>query len=301
MEFNQLKYLVEIVEAGSISKAAGTLFISQPNLSAQVSSLEKEIGRQLFHRNNRGVTLTKEGLEVYQYAKEVVRQFQLTEQKLLNHISDYKVKIVTCGCEIVEPAFLEMCKVFSHKQCEFELEYCNIEQCIEKVSHEEVDLAIIPYTPYQYKKLDQFLSHKTLCMQEIFTGALKIQVSERWDLSRRTLIKPQDLKGLFHVKKEIFFKGIFSLDYEMRQLGLDCAGQTIWTHQNKTYEEALKTIPSFGITLEWDCNLEVNSHLKRIALDLSQVPVSIAVVRRQNEILKKEVGYFLEQLQKYRS
>lgn len=301
MEFNQLKYLVEIVEAGSISKAANNLFVSQPNLSAQISTLEKEIGRQLFYRNNRGVTLTKDGIEVYQYAKEVVRQFQLTEQKLLNHISDYKVKIVTCGCEIVEPAFLEMCKVFNQNKCEFELEYCNIEQCIEKVAHEEVDLAIIPYTPYQYKKLDQFLSHKALWMQEIFTGELKVQVSEQWELSRRTFIKPQDLRGLFHVKKEILFKGIFSLDYEMRQLGLDYESKTIWTHQNKTYEEALKRIPSFGMTLEWHCNLEVNSHLRRIPLDLPIVPVTIAVIRRQNGMMKKEVVYFLEQLHHYKN
>lgn len=42
MEFNQLKYVVEIVEAGSISKAANNLFISQPNLSMQIVQLEKE-------------------------------------------------------------------------------------------------------------------------------------------------------------------------------------------------------------------------------------------------------------------
>ena len=48
MDFNQLKYLIEIVETGSISKAANNLFISQPNLSQQMSNLEKEIGKSIF-------------------------------------------------------------------------------------------------------------------------------------------------------------------------------------------------------------------------------------------------------------
>lgn len=301
MEFNQLKYVVEIVEAGSISKAAHTLFISQPNLSSQIAQLEKELGRTLFIRGNRGVTLTKEGIEVYNYAKQVVHTFTLTEQKLLNHISENKIKIASCGCEIIEPAFIEVCKIFNQDNYEFELEYCNIEDCIEKVASQEVDLAIIPYTNMQYKKLDQVLMNKNLCMQGLFTGELKVHISDRWELSQKETICPQDLKDLFHVKKAILFTGMFSLDYEMRQMGISPYTKTILTHQSKTYENALNLVPSFGITLEWHCNKEVNLHLKRIPFDLPRLPVTIAMIKRPNEIIKKEVSYFLDQLQQYKN
>lgn len=299
MEYNQLKYVVEIVEAGSISKAADALFLSQPNLSRQISLLETEIGRQIFHRKNRGVALTKDGAEVYHYAKQVVSQFDLAQEKLLDHISENKVKIATCGCEIIEPAFLQVCKTFNQSNYEFELEYCNVESCIEKLARRELDLAVIPYTLPQYKKLDQFLVSRELCMQEIFSGELKVHISDNWELSRRNEIQLQDLSGLFHVKKEILFSGIFSLNYELRQLGMNFRNKSVVTHQIKTYEEALKSLPSFGITPEWHCGMEVNQHLKRIPFSGVNAKVTIAVVKRNNEILRKEVEYFLRELEEY--
>lgn len=300
MEFNQLKYIVEVVEMGSISKAANALFLSQPNLSSQIALLEKEIGRQLFIRGNRGVTLTKEGIEVYNYAKQVVSQFELTEQKLLNHISDHKIKIASCGCEIIEPAFLEICKNFNTSNYEFELEYCSIEKCMDKLATQEVDLAIIPYTVLQYKKLDQFLVNKNLCMENLFTGELKVHISDKWAISRKERIDLKDLKGLIHVKKHMLFSGLFSLDYEMRHMGIGLDTVSIVTHQIKTYEATLSRFPSFGITPEWHCNLEVNPTLKRVPFNLGKIDVNIAMLKRQNEVLREEVIYFLEQLERYK-
>ncbi len=99
MDFNQLKYIVEIVETGSISKAANNLFISQPNLSNQITNLENEIGKTIFTRNNRGVTLTSYGVEVYHYAKSIVKQFEIIENKILTKSNDNKVRISSFGKE----------------------------------------------------------------------------------------------------------------------------------------------------------------------------------------------------------
>ena len=75
MQIKQLEYLVKIVENGSISKAAEQLYITQPNLTKAVSSLEKEYGIRLFNRRARGVELTAEG-------KEFMRSLQ-TPKKML--------------------------------------------------------------------------------------------------------------------------------------------------------------------------------------------------------------------------
>ena len=300
MEFNQLKYIVEVVESGSISKAANTLFISQPNLSNQIALLEKEIGRQLFVRGNRGVTLTKEGIEIYNYAKQVVSQYELIEHKLLNHVSYNKTKIASCGCEIVEPAFLEVCKAFDTSNYKFELEYCSVESCIDKLVTQEVDLAIIPYTTLQYKKLDQFLINKNLQMKDLFTGELKLHISDKWAISTQANLHLEDLKGLIHVKKHMLFSGAFSLDYETKQMGIGFEHVSIVTHQIKTYEMALSKFPSFGVTPEWHCNLEVNPTLKRVSLGSDKIGVHIAMVKRQNEVLREECVYFLDQLEKYK-
>lgn len=65
MRLEQLSHLIEITRLHSISKAAETLHISQPALSASVKSLETELGVALFKRTNRGIFLTAEGEKIH--------------------------------------------------------------------------------------------------------------------------------------------------------------------------------------------------------------------------------------------
>ncbi len=58
MEYNYLRYITKIVEMGSMSKAANSLFMSQSTLSKSINLMEKQIGYKIFERNNRGVQLT---------------------------------------------------------------------------------------------------------------------------------------------------------------------------------------------------------------------------------------------------
>lgn len=72
MELRQLRYFVEAVRQRSISKAARTLHIVQPALTAQIKALEEEIGTPLLIRSTRGVTLTPAGAKTYQDALAVL-------------------------------------------------------------------------------------------------------------------------------------------------------------------------------------------------------------------------------------
>lgn len=74
MDTRQLRYFVQIVESGSLSKASRQLFVAQPALSAHVARLEQEVGKPLLVRSVRGVVPTENGLALYQHAKFVLRQ-----------------------------------------------------------------------------------------------------------------------------------------------------------------------------------------------------------------------------------
>ena len=63
MTIQQLKYIIKIVECGSITEAARQLFISQPSLSAAVKELEQEYGIEIFYRTPKGITLSADGTE----------------------------------------------------------------------------------------------------------------------------------------------------------------------------------------------------------------------------------------------
>ncbi|RYD03811.1 hypothetical protein N752_17130 [Desulforamulus aquiferis] len=84
MTLQQLKYIIEIVNCGSINEAAKRLYITQPSLSSAVKELEAEIGIELFIRTTKGISLTVDGAEFLSYARQVVEQAGLLEQRYLN-------------------------------------------------------------------------------------------------------------------------------------------------------------------------------------------------------------------------
>ena len=72
MNLKQLEAFVHVAEGGSFSKAAKELFLTQPTVSAHISSLEKELNVRLFIRNTKEVNLSDDGKEMYKYAKQMI-------------------------------------------------------------------------------------------------------------------------------------------------------------------------------------------------------------------------------------
>ena len=83
MTLVQLKYIVTIAETGTISEAAKQLYIAQPSLTAAVKELESELGITIFRRTNKGVLLSAEGEEFLGYARQVIEQTNLIEERYL--------------------------------------------------------------------------------------------------------------------------------------------------------------------------------------------------------------------------
>jgi DNA-binding transcriptional LysR family regulator len=74
VELTPLRYLIAIAEAGHMTRAAETLGVSQPALSAMLKKLEAEAGAELLHRTGRGVELTDAGRVFLEHAREAVRR-----------------------------------------------------------------------------------------------------------------------------------------------------------------------------------------------------------------------------------
>ncbi|MDQ0073412.1 LysR family nitrogen assimilation transcriptional regulator [Variovorax boronicumulans] len=74
MEFKQLQHFTKIADAGSLTRAATTLGVTQAALSRQMSLLEAELEIELFRRNGRGVVLTDAGVRLQEHAHLILRQ-----------------------------------------------------------------------------------------------------------------------------------------------------------------------------------------------------------------------------------
>ncbi len=82
INYHHLFYFHAIAKAGTISKASETLFLAQPTLSAQLSQLEKALGRRLFDRKNQRLHLTDDGRMVLDYAESIFRMGQELQDTL---------------------------------------------------------------------------------------------------------------------------------------------------------------------------------------------------------------------------
>ena len=74
MELRELRYFLAVAREQSITRAAEHLYIAQPSLSKQMQNLEKEIGRPLFVRGSRRITLTETGMLLKKRAEEMLEE-----------------------------------------------------------------------------------------------------------------------------------------------------------------------------------------------------------------------------------
>lgn len=296
MNFNTLMYIVEIVETGSISRAASNLFISQPTLSSHISSFEKEIGREIFIRGNRGIILTNYGAEVYKEAKALIEHFSLTKNKLTSKINENKIKIASFGSPVINEVFFDVINDSDSNNYEFMFNECGTDKAIECVSNKQADIGIIIYTPNQINRLTQYLDLNGLEMKNMFSGWMKLHISERWNLSRKQMITKNDIKDLLHVKLSYFSEGVFNLNYDINEFGIPEENKVLLTNSKLTYNDALNQFKSFSVVIDWNCKKKINSTLKRIPFENKEIIATCAVIKRKNEILKDELNSFIDKL-----
>ena len=84
MELLQMKYFLAVAREESISRAADFLYITQPSLTRQIQSMEKEVGQPLFVRGGKKMRLTEAGLLLKKRAEEILALYEKTESELIH-------------------------------------------------------------------------------------------------------------------------------------------------------------------------------------------------------------------------
>jgi len=158
MTLQQLKYVLVISATGSMNKAADQLYVSQPSLTASVQELEKETGIKIFNRSGRGVTLTNDGAEFIQYARQVVGQFDILSEK---YISKGNVKkkfgVSTQHYSFAVKAFVEMVKEFDTAKYEFAVRETKTADVINDVATMRSEIGIIYLNDFNRKSITKLL------------------------------------------------------------------------------------------------------------------------------------------------
>lgn len=193
----QLQSFIEVAAEGSISAAADLLYVSQPTMSASMKDLEARVGRSLLVRSARGITLTSDGIEFLGYARQVVEQVALLEQRYLDRPPSRRLLGVSAQhYSFAVDAFVRMVKASGAEQYEFSLRETRTWDIIEDVRTLRSELGILYRNDFNRDVIDKLLRDSGLTFHPLFLADPHIFVSRKNPLAARERVTLDDLAGL---------------------------------------------------------------------------------------------------------
>ncbi|PPG27571.1 LysR family transcriptional regulator [Pseudoclavibacter sp. RFBB5] len=193
----QLHYFVEVAAERSISAAADVLFVAQPTMSAAMKDLESRVGRALLVRSARGVSLTTDGTEFLRYAKQVVEQMALLEQRYLGRPPSRRLLGVSAQhYSFAVDAFVRMVKATGAAEYEFSLRETRTWEIIEDVRTLRSELGLLYRNDFNGNVIDKLLRDSGLVFHPLFLAQPHIFVSRRNPLASRKRATLDDLADL---------------------------------------------------------------------------------------------------------
>lgn len=194
MTLQQMKYIISIVRCGSITEAAKQLFISQPSLSNAVKDIEKETGIEIFQRSAKGITLTTDGSEFLSYARQVVEQAELMEQRYLNKKPSKKIcSVSTQHYAFAVNAFVNVISRLDTDEYEFTLRETRTYEIIEDVKSFRSELGILYLSGFNEKVITKLLKENHLIFTPLFTAEPHVFISSVHPLAEKDFITLDDL------------------------------------------------------------------------------------------------------------
>ncbi len=175
MNIQHLKYIVEIADCKSVTKASRKLYVSQPYLSKVISDFEARLNKQIFIRYNNGLELTASGQKVYILAQSIidqVNQLDNLDNEGVSETVESKLSL-SVGNLIIKGSVIS--DYFS--SCDFHrnhVDFCEttIEDCIKNVEDNISEFAIIVADDFQKALLTTISDRKGLTYIQLDEGYL---------------------------------------------------------------------------------------------------------------------------------
>lgn len=196
MTLQQLKYAVTAADKGTMSEAANSLFIAQPSLTNSIKELENELGITIFHRTNKGIIISNEGNEFLGYARQVLQQMNMLEEKYIDNGSHKQIfSVSTQHYSFAVSAFVDLIRTFGNRNYDFTLRETETYEIIEDVSSFRSEVGILYLSNENESVISRIIEKNGLKFDELFTARPHIFISSHHPLACREVILPDELKG----------------------------------------------------------------------------------------------------------
>lgn len=196
MTLQQLRYVIMVAETGTITEAAGKLYISQPSLTNAIHELEKEMNLVIFNRTNRGISLSKEGEEFLGYARQVLEQASILEDKYKGKGGGKKQFCVsTQHYSFAVNAFVDLIKEYGQDEYDFSIRETQTYEIIEDVAHMRSEIGILFLNDFNEVILHKILKSNDLKFHKLFVAKPHVFISRRHPLADHKVITNEELEA----------------------------------------------------------------------------------------------------------
>lgn len=216
MRIQQLQYVIKIVETGSMNEAAKQLYITQPSLSNAVRNLETEMGIQIFIRNPKGITLTKDGMEFLSYARQILEQTALLEERYKgDNTSRELFSVSSQHYAFVVNAFVALFNGTDMTQYELFLRETRTWEIIDDVKNFRSEIGVLFLNSYNRDVLTKLFDDNSLIATTLFTTTPHIFVSKSNPLANRKKLSMKDLEDYTYLSYDQGLHNSFYFSEEM--------------------------------------------------------------------------------------
>lgn len=195
MTLQQLKYVIMVAETGTITEAANKLYISQPSLTNAIRELEKEMNVVIFHRTNKGISLSKEGEVFLGYVRQVVEQAMILEDKYKKQEGGKKQFCVsTQHYSFAVNAFVDLIKEYGQDEYDFSIRETQTYEIIEDVAHMRSELGILFMNDFNRTVLQKLLKSQDLKFYPMAVAKPHVFISKYHPLANKAQITNEELE-----------------------------------------------------------------------------------------------------------
>lgn len=288
MDIRILQYFLAVAREESITKAAGTLRMTQPPLSRQLKDLEKELGKQLLIRGSKKVTLTEDGMLLRKRAEELVDLMEKTKAELTSSNENINGEIyIGCG-ETEAISFLAQAAQnlqIKHPLVHYHIYSGDAERVMEKLDNGLIDFGLLvgptDITKYDYIRLPTKDTWGVLMSNDSpLVEKEEILAEDLWD-------KPLIISHQTSINSEMF-----------SWLKADISKLNIVATYDLVYNAAQFVKKGFGYVIALDKLINTTGDSNLCFKPLSPtLEAELFIVWKKYQVLSKASNTFLQQLQ----
>ncbi len=203
MEFRELKTFQVVASLLSFNNAAEILHVAQSTVSAQIRSLENDLGKDLFLRSGKTISLTPAGAKLLTYTQRLVNMEQEIRSILGNIDDQYGTLTIKTPQSLSTLLFPELIKEFQllFPKMGFDIDWCTSFHLIDLFNSGTIDLAFL---------ITDYFDDKNLRTEELSEVKLILAASPKDPLTKKNNVTVDDLNDttLIFAKSECNYKNI---------------------------------------------------------------------------------------------